>query len=243
MRVLLIPAVGWALSMAVSRSLGADVDWWGVLACIAGVHAAYRFDAIVDSVGMRAVWRDRRSAALIVDGLLLGAAAISSPALLPALAALSLCGLLYTLLKRVIPKNLLTAGAWTATVFGLSLHGTPVDARVLVVATSLFMLVLSNAILCDLPDVEADRRSGVIGIASRFGLSPATRIAGGTAACAALLAAWAGAWPLCVPACGYALLAARFSPALQSRRDLRVWIDALLISPGPLSFLIDTTLR
>ena len=46
-----------------------------------------------------------------------------------------LCGLLYTHLKRVIPKNLLTASAWTATVFGVSLHGTPVDAQLLVVAS------------------------------------------------------------------------------------------------------------
>ena len=76
---LIIPGVGWALSIAMARSLGASVDWWGVLACVAGVHGAYRFDSLADRHGFRNLWRERGLWVVVFDGALVGCAALGSP--------------------------------------------------------------------------------------------------------------------------------------------------------------------
>jgi 4-hydroxybenzoate polyprenyltransferase len=151
---------------------------------------------------------------------------------------LSLAGLLYIPLKRWIPKNLLTAVAWTAAVFGLSLEGLALDARTGFAIAALLLTIASNANLCDLPDVERDREARVRGFGPWLGVHATARIAGSFGLLGALCAVAAGAWALCVPAILYGVLGWVFAERLAEERSLRVWIDAALILPGPISLLL-----
>lgn len=235
---LIIPGVGWALSIAMARSLGATVDWWGVLACVAGVHGAYRFDSLADRLGFRGLWRDRHLWGVIFDGALVACAALASPRLIAPLVFLSLAGLFYIPLKRWIPKSLLTAGAWTGTVFALSLAGHAMTADSAMAAAALFLAVASNANLCDLADVEDDRNNQVVGFGVMLGARATARIAGTFGFAAAGLAATSGVYALCFPTVAYGVVGWGFSNLLAERRDLRLWVDGALVSTGPISLLL-----
>lgn len=224
-----------------ARSLGVALDGWGVLACVAGVHAAYSFDDLVDAFGfggLVAHWRDPRFIAIAVDGVLLASAALASLRLVTPLLVLSLAGILYVPLKRFVPKNLLTAGAWTGTIFALSLAGLEPTARVTVAGGALFLLVVSNAGLCDLSDAETDRENRVVGFATVLGTRAAARIAGSLGFVAAGLAASSGVFALCLPAVCYGVAGLWFGDFLRDHRSMRVWVDAVLIVPGPISLLL-----
>jgi hypothetical protein len=235
---LIIPGVGWALSICMARSLGTPIDWWGVLACVAGVHGAYRFDSLADRLGFETLWRDPGLRIVLFDAGLVGCAALGSPRLIGPLVLLSLAGLFYIPLKRFIPKNLLTAGAWTGTVFALSLSGHTPTPESLMAAGALFFAVASNANLCDLPDVEDDRNNRVVGFGVIVGARATAQIAGAFGFVAAALAAGAGVFALCVPAIGYGILGVGFPDALAEHRSRRVWVDAALVGTGPLSLLM-----
>ena len=47
-KLCLVPLIGWTLSIAAARAIGARVDWPGVAACILGILAAYRLDDVLD---------------------------------------------------------------------------------------------------------------------------------------------------------------------------------------------------
>jgi len=240
-RQLLVALIAWALSLSMARSLGAALDWWGVLACIAGVHAAYLFDDFVDDVGfarVRQKWRDPRLLVIGADGLVLVCAAAASPRLVLPLCVLSAAGLFYVPAKRFIPKNLLTAGAWTGTIFALSLSGLEPDARIVAAGAALFLVVVSNANLCDLPDIQVDRENRVKGFATMFGARAAARIAGSLGFLAAGVAAGAGVYPLCLPAACYGVAGWWLGGFLRDHRPMRVWLDAILVLTGPLSLLL-----
>lgn len=240
-RPLLAPLVAWALSLSVARSLGIALDGWGVVACIAGVHAAYRFDELVDAFGFRRLpvaWRDPRWREIGIAAALMGGAVLASPRLLLPLALLSCAALSYVPLKRVVPKNLLTAGAWTGAVFGLSLSAFALTGQSLLAGLALFSLVVSNANLCDLSDVQADRENRVLGFTTLVGPRAAARIAGTVGLVAAAAAALAGALALCLPGIGYAIAGWFFADVLAARRSMRIGVDAALVLTGPLSLLL-----
>jgi hypothetical protein len=238
---LIVPLVGWSLSVSMGRSLHVPLDWWGVVACIAGVHAAYRFDDLVDAKGFGAMFDDLRDSRLLLialDGLALGCAAFASPRLVAPLLVLSAVGVLYAPLKQVVPKNLLTGAAWTGTIFGLSLHGLEPTLAAGLAAAALFSLVVSNANLCDLPDIASDRENRVRGFTTILGARAAGGVAGGLGLVGAALALSAGVGALCPPGLFYAVLGFGFVDRLRERRAMRRWVDAALIVPGPLSLLL-----
>lgn len=223
-----------------ARSLGVPLDGWGVLACVAGVHAAYRFDELVDAVGFRELARDLRDPRLVsiaLAALALAIAAIASPRLVLPLGALSLVGVLYVPLKRFIPKNLLTAGAWSATVSALSLTGLEPTVRTFAAVLALFITVVSNASLCDLPDVSIDRENRVRGFTTMLGVRAAANIAGALGLVASGLAFASGAIGLVLPGLCYAVAGFGFPEALRQHRGAKFWLDAVLVTAGPISLL------
>lgn len=237
LRASLIPLIAGMLSLTASHALRAPLHIWGLIACLAGVHAAYVFDGLADSGRLRRFWRERRMLWLVAAGLAMLAAVVADGSLLLPLSLLSLLGLLYVPLKKIIPKNLLTAMAWTISIMALSLHGHERDATTLGYAVAMLLILIANANLCDLPDLEADRKHGVLGLTPVLGPRLASRIAGTLAAIGSVIALSLGAWPLAVPGIIFALAGWVAWSAIQRHPQRRWLIDAILLSTGPLTLL------
>lgn len=242
LRRFLIPAIGWTLSVSAARALDRPLHVWGVVACLAGVHAAYVFDALADSGRLRRLLRDPRLIDLVLCGLAMGAAVLADPTLVPPIALLSLLGVGYVPLKRVIPKNLLTATSWVLCVLTLSLHHRSLDAPILCYGLALLLILLANANLCDLPDVAADRRNRVLGLTPVLGPAIASRVAGLLAAIGCAAALSLGAWPIAVPGTLFTVIGFSGGLGFAAHPERRWILDAALVTAGPLSF-VDAWLR
>jgi len=234
---LLIPLVGWTLSIAAARALGVDVDWLGVAACILGVFAAYRLDHVLDrSDGVFSTAARRDLAAIAAaSGLLLGIALVK-PTLFVPLAALGALGLFYVPLKRFVPKNLLTASAWAVCVVMLSLDLSPFGEAHWMATAMIFFLVLGNATLCDLPDIERDRQNQVMALVAALGHRRGGRIGALAAGIALVFALALGAASFAVPATLYIAIGLFGAQAVASHPKQRWLLDAVLVLPGPISF-------
>jgi hypothetical protein len=237
-KLCLIPLIGWTLSIAAARAIGARVDWPGVAACILGILAAYRLDAVLDRrVGLFA--EEVRPDLLIIaiaGAALLGIAAAQPRLLLP-LMILGGLGVFYIPLKRFIPKNLLTASAWAICVVTLSLQ---IDSwSWLPVATTLaiFFLVLSNASLCDLPDIAIDRENRVLGVVALLGPGGGGRVAALIALISLMLAITIRSAAFALPAAIFIAVGLLFSQRVAADRSRRWLLDAVLILPGPISLV------
>jgi 4-hydroxybenzoate polyprenyltransferase len=76
----------------------------------------------------------------------------------------------YVPLKRYIPKNVLTTVAWTVAASTLPFDAPPdLHHAYWGSVLSVFCIMAANTMLCDIPDVAADRAAGVRGITVRFG--------------------------------------------------------------------------
>jgi 4-hydroxybenzoate polyprenyltransferase len=154
-------------------------------------------------------------------------------------AVLALIAGAYVPLKRFIPKNVLTVVAWTVAIATLPFAaqrpaGPEFTAAVLAVAC----LMAANTILCDLPDVAADRAAGVRGITPRFGPIVGAAVAIGFGLVGAWKAASVERWGLAITALCLALLALLLVRNLR-RGIFRVLADAVVtFLPGPVSLLI-----
>ncbi len=178
-----------------------------------------------------------RLAHLAVGGCgILLAVAFHRP-LLPMVAILAGLGLFYIPLKQFIPKNLLTALAWTLAVVELPFDSLPFTPPVIFGAAAVFLTIYAAATLCDVPDVVADARAGVHGLSTRLGAQAAARVAGAIAAVAALAAVSAGAVTLAVPAVLCAALGFGAAGWLEGSPAGQFWVDALLVLPGVLAVL------
>lgn len=242
LRRFLIPAIGWTLSVSAARALDRPLHPWGVVACLAGVHAAYVFDALADSGRLRRLFSDPRLIDLICCGLAMGAAVLVDPTLIPPIALLSLLGIGYIPLKRVIPKNLLTAASWVLCVLTLSLHDRSLDPAILCYGLALLLILLANANLCDLPDVATDRRNRVLGLTPILGPALASRVAGVLAVIGCAAALRLGAWPIAVPGTLFAVIGLAGGLGFAAHPERRWILDAALVTAGPLS-LLDAWLR
>jgi 4-hydroxybenzoate polyprenyltransferase len=166
---MLLPA---AASVSLSIALGGrEVTGLGLLLIASGTMAAYGLDRLIDH-------RDRDSKArrrivlicVVLASLTAGVIACTTWWRFQVCSVLALIAGGYVPLKRYVPKNLLTTAAWTTATATLpfatqpSFH-TSFAWAVLTVA----LIVLANTILCDIPDVESDQRTGVRGITPRFG--------------------------------------------------------------------------
>ena len=228
--------MGWSLAVALTQSWRAPLNFWGVLACMGGICAAYAWDGLLDAPpgGYRWGWRHTHFA---VSGAALFAAILFHRQLLLPVLGLGVLGFLYIPLKRHIPKNLLTAAAWTAAAIFLPFDGVTLTAAMLGAAGAIFLLIYAAAVLCDVPDVAEDRSAGVCGLAPKFGETRAAKIAALMALASAVLAAAAGVWMLTVPALIFAVLGF-FSVGWLARASVsRFAVDALLVLPGVLVLL------
>ncbi len=238
----LLLSVAWPAAAAVSLSVavgGREVTGLGLLLVASGTIAAYGLDRLIDR-------RERdprrlRRAILLCVGV---AAVVGGVLACTAWWRFKVCTMLgvvagaYVPLKRYIPKNVMTAICWTAAVATLPFDGQPpldpaFGATVLAVA----LIMAANTVLCDIPDVVADRRSGVRGFTPRFG-PRAGGIAALTFGClGAAVAGSVGRWGLAATALGLAFLAIPMA-RYPERRRLRMLADGIVtVLPGPLALL------
>jgi 4-hydroxybenzoate polyprenyltransferase len=235
---ILIPLVGWTLSIASARAVGASVDWLGLGACILGIFSAYRLDHVLDRPGGLLAAEARQELGVIAAAaLLLLGIALAQPSLFAPLAVLGALGVFYIPLKKFIPKNLLTASAWAVCIVTLSLQLTPLSREHAMATALIFFLVLSNATLCDLPDIERDREDKVVGLVPAFGTRTGGRIAAAAACTSLVIAAALESAAFAIPCAVYIVLGAGFSTSVASHPKQRWLLDAVLVLPGPISLL------
>lgn len=170
----LMLTMAWPAAAAVSLSVaiaGERVTTAGLLLVAAGTMAAYGLDRLVDRWRLDpAELRRALVTAVAITATATAVLASSNGWRFRVCAVLSLIAVAYVPLKRHIPKNLLTTFAWTAATATLPLAARPeLDARYALSIASVACIMSANTILCDIPDVAADRRSGVRGITPRFG--------------------------------------------------------------------------
>ena len=238
LRHFLIPGVGWSLSIATARAVAAEVDWLGVAACVVGVFAAYRLDDVLDSEGGPFATEARPEiAAIALAGAGLLGIALLQPSLFAPLSLLGALGVFYIPLKRFVPKNLLTASAWAVCVVTLSLDLDPFTREHSLATGMIFFLVLANASLCDLPDIEHDRKNRVVGLVVAVGPRTGGRLAAGIACIAMGIASVLGSLAFAIPAAIYIVLGGLFFDAVATHRKQRWLLDAVLLLPGPISLL------
>ena len=172
-RVILL-TMGWPAAAACSLAVAVSTEapspaGLALLAC--GTATAYGLDR----------WVDRRASdpaglrtllvvaciCTVIAGVLLATTAWWRFQVCVALGILSGA---YVPLKRRIPKNILTTLAWTLAACTLPFEAPP-DLHPLYWGSvvSVFCIMAANAMLCDIPDVAADRAAGVRGLTPRFG--------------------------------------------------------------------------
>lgn len=175
---LLWPAAA-AVSLAVAVG-GSDVTVLGLLLLASGTMSGYGLDRLIDRRGLDpAAVRLALGIAVGITtlaGLILACTAVWRFQVCLLLGVLAGC---YVPLKRVLPKNALTVPAWTIAVAALPFAAAPdFSGRHASAAAAVALIMLANTVLCDLPDVDEDRRAGVRGIAARFGVPVAALVAG-----------------------------------------------------------------
>ena len=105
-RCILVPLIGWTLSIAVSRATGTPLNGFGLLACICGVNAAYLLDGILDSEHpISSKQNSTRLIAFAISGILILVSVICDWELFWRVAILGGFGFLYVPLKKWVPKN------------------------------------------------------------------------------------------------------------------------------------------
>lgn len=234
--------MGWPAAAAVSLSValwGHDATTPGLALVACGTMAAYGLDRLIDR---REVDPPALRTALKVG---VGLAAVGTAVLgcttwwrFKACGALAVIAGAYVPLKRYIPKNVLTTVGWTAAVATLPGGSSPpADAAFGASVLAVAAIMAANTVLCDIPDVEADRRAGVRGVTPRFGARVGGAAAAGCGLLAAGVAATVGRWGLAVTGMTLTLLAIQLARQPE-RGQLRRLADAVVtILPGPLALL------
>lgn len=231
----------WPAAAAVSLSVAVgvrEVTAVGLLLLACGTMTAYGLDRLIDRRD-RDPKRLRRVLAICVILTAVGAGVLACTAWWRFLvcAALGVIAGAYVPLKRIIPKNVLATLAWTTAIATLPFAGGPppdpaFGASMLAVA----FIIMANTILCDLPDVAADRQAGVRGIAPRFGSRAGAFAAGVFGGLGALIAGSVGRWGLAATALGLTVLAILL--ARNPIRSVRLLADGLVtVLPGLLTLL------
>lgn len=173
----------WPAAAAVSLAVavgGPEVTALGLLLLGCGTMSGYGLDRLIDRRGLDPPGL-RRGLGIAVVGTSVVALVLACTALwrFKVCVILGVLAGCYVPLKRVLPKNALTVPAWTIAVSALPFADAPdFSGRYAAAATAVALIMLANTVLCDLPDVEEDRRAGVRGIAARFGVRAGAVYAG-----------------------------------------------------------------
>jgi hypothetical protein len=185
-------AMGLSLVFVVRRATGRGIDPIGLLVLLSGIAAAYSVDRLLDPPSRRdPAWLRRVLSATGLAGAAVGG--VLAWRLPPQTAVLmpifGLAAVGYVPLKRVaLAKTIVVPMAWTWAVIALPFHdGSWMgwDWIERPVSLPLFLLLASGCLLCDLKDVERDRRNRVPSVPARWGIVAAASLAVGLAAIAA----------------------------------------------------------
>ena len=232
-------AIGNLVVVLAALSLAETTVWWfgggrgwGLVTLLGGVIAAYSLDRLVDATaGERRRVLVRFGPALLVGCAMVTAGLIKVPGHLLLVVLLAVMGGAYVPLKRVVPKGVLTAGAWAIAVVWLPGAQPPTLAAGWPVAVCVFLIVSANAILCDALDVEIDRAKGVRGLAPWLGARRASLVAAILACGGGVLAVLHGPWPVAVAA-GVLAIAGVVRDVPRGVELRRTALDLVLVLPG-----------
>lgn len=159
------PLAGLSFAVAAAIDTGRRLDFFGALACLFGIAAAYFFDKFRDTYKNNLPARNTLLVAgFITCGFILLAVVYCDRRLLGPVALLSFLALFYVPLKRFFLKNLLTAMAWVIAVTLVPIKGYSFSTSFILTA-SMFCIVFSNTLLCDVVDVVTDRQSDIPSLA------------------------------------------------------------------------------
>lgn len=232
--VLLPTAASVSLSIALG---GREVTGLGLLLIASGTMAAYGLDRLIDH-------RDSDSETLrrivlicvVLASLTAGAIACTTWWRFQICSVLALIAGGYVPLKKYVPKNILTTAAWTTATATLPFATQPnLHSSFAWAVLTIALLVLTNTILCDIPDFESDQRSRVRGITPRFG-PQAGAIAAMTCGTLALVAASiTGSLGLILTSIALSVLAI-IAMNRPDHKSIRLLADIFVtILPGPLA--------
>lgn len=163
----------WPAAAAVSLAFAVsqfDVTWLGMSILVSGTMAGYGLDRLIDRRQID-LPETRRVLLICVAAATLATVglALIEPWRIQICALLGVMAGGYVPLKRIIPKNLLTAPAWTIAVCVLPPATLPeFDSRFFWSILTVALIMLTNTVLCDLPNIEEDRRAGVRSFTVRF---------------------------------------------------------------------------
>ncbi len=196
-----------ALSVVLAEATDARLDARGLWAFCGGVWATYSLDALLDLRARVGRWCWRANAAQFAAGLAVMVWMLSvEPRLIPPIATFGCISTAYTFWKRILPKDVLIAAAWTVALLWLPLDGLDWNPGQCVLAGGLFLTLLANAVLCDLPDIETDRCHAVVNLSVALGLRGALAIAGLSSLLAVALLLFCGTYYLALPTVVYLFL-------------------------------------
>lgn len=231
-------ALGWSVPSVVQRATGRVPFPPGLAFLVLGVAAAYSLDRLLDAPagGSPAGFRPLLAATFALSASL-GAALLPRlpPESLALVLLLGASALGYRRWKRLpFAKALGVPLAWTWAGTTLPFHPHSwFGWRGLLhpVALTLFLLLASGCLLCDLKDADQDRRDGIRSLPVMVGTRWTAAIAVALA-CGALLRA-ASAHRAGLAASGAALALLGLFPRLAARGPLgAVVVDAVLTLPG-----------
>lgn len=232
----------WPAAAAVSLSValsGRNVSLLGLLLVACGTMAAYGLDRLIDKRNTDfPAFRNALLLCVLAASLSTGILCCSAWWRIGVCSVLALIAGAYVPLKRIIPKNVLTSVAWTTATATLPFSTRPtIDSTFIASVVTVALIMLANTILCDIPDVTADRQAGVRGITPWLGPRAGAILAVIYGLLGALIAACFGRWGLAFTSLGLALLAIPLARN-SNQRIYRSLADGLVtIVPGPIAFL------
>jgi len=232
--------LGWSVVRVIQHAEGTVCSQAGLTLLLAGIGAAYSLDRVIDTPEGTKMTPWLRGTlwggvALCV-GIIIFLVATNKidHRVLGVIAILTTAGLVYSRLKRLpLLKTAVVAIAWTWACFALPFNGGVGHLPFFDVLLPLMLLIAAGCILCDLKDIEVDRRQQIPSLPAIFGIRTTCLIAMGMACLAAILALAHHRFGI---ASGALLLmvAAQFSSLLAMESLGPIMIDSILIVPGVL---------
>lgn len=228
-----------ALSLAVAVG-GLEVTTLGLMLLCCGVMCTYGLDRLIDRRGVDSIaTRQALKLAVILSSIV--ALILACTALWRFLVCCVL-GVLaggYVPLKRVVPKNLVAVPAWTIGCCALPLASAPeINGHLIASSLALAFIVFANMVLCDIPNIEEDRRAKVRAIAVRFGARAGAMFAGSIALIGAIIALAFHHIGLAVAAVWLIPLAVILGRDPMNHRARLAVDEAVIFLPGPITLVM-----
>jgi len=228
-----------ALSLAIAVG-GREVTALGLILLCCGTMCTYGLDRLIDRRGVdSAATRRGLRIAVILSSML---ALILACTALWRFMVCCVLGVLaggYVPLKRIIPKNLVAVPAWTIGCCALPFATAPeINSHLIASALALALIVFANMVLCDIPNIEEDRRAKVRAFTTRFGGQAGAVFAGAMAILGAVIALLFQHIGLAVAAICLIPLAFILGRDPMNHRARLAVDEAVIFLPGPITLLM-----